>query len=78
MYYAYERIWASVRWGRSAAPHPMSTKEKVLWFVGTAAALALIFFLLLKVHPKIKARQTANNSVPSITENRSNASFDNN
>ncbi len=55
MYYAYERIWASVKWGRSGAPRPMSTKEKILWSFGTTVALAVIFFLLLEVHPKIKA-----------------------
>ncbi len=40
MYYAYERIWASVQWGRTPAPDPMSTREKVFWCVGTIAALA--------------------------------------
>jgi hypothetical protein len=61
MYYAYERIWASVKWGRSAAPCPMSVKEKILWSALTAAALALIFFLLLEVHPK--AKQSASQSL---------------
>jgi hypothetical protein len=54
MYYAYERIWASIQWGRSSVPHPMSAKEKLLWSVLTAAALAFIFFLLLYVHPMMK------------------------
>jgi len=51
MYYAYERVWTSVKWGRSSVPIPMSTKEKIIWAVGTTVALALILFLLLKVHP---------------------------
>lgn len=63
MYYAYERVWASIRWGRSAALIPMSNREKILWSLITTAALALIFFLLLEVHPKIKAKQPAGESV---------------
>ena len=74
MYYAYERIWASVKWGRTSAPRPMSRKEKILWSLGTTAALALIFFLLLEVHPKIKAKQFANKGVHSISESRADAS----
>ena len=73
MYYAYERIWASVKWGRSAAPRPMSIKEKLLWSAGTTLALATIFFLLLEVHPKIKAKQSANKGVHSTSESRANA-----
>lgn len=63
MYYAYERIWASIAWGRSSAPDPMSKRERAVWAFGTALALAFIFFLLLEVHPKIKAKQSANQSI---------------
>ena len=70
MYYAYERIWASIKWGRSAAPCPMSTKEKLLWSTGTTLALAAIFFLLLEVHPKMKAKQSANKTPEHISEDR--------
>lgn len=56
MYYAYERIWASVAWGRDIVPTPMSKREKILWLAGTAAALTLIFYLLLEVLPGIKAK----------------------
>ena len=59
MYYAYERIWASVAWGRNVAPNPMSRREKLAWLVGTVLTLALIFYLLLEVSPKIKQRQSA-------------------
>ena len=74
MYYAYERIWASVAWGRDIMPRPMSRREKILWSIGTAVALGIIFFLLLGVHPRIKAKQFANNKVHSISEGRASAS----
>jgi|LGOV01.1.fsa_nt_gb hypothetical protein len=72
MYYAYERIWASVKWGRSMTPSAMSGREKTLWFLGTTAVLALIFFLLLSVHPKIKAKQSACNRAQGHSECRTN------
>lgn len=56
MYYAYERIWASVSWGRDIPAHPMSWKEKFVWTGATAGALCLIFFLLVEVIPNIKAK----------------------
>jgi hypothetical protein len=59
MYYAYERIWASVAWGRDAVASPMSKREKLAWLLGTILTLALIFYLLLEVSPKIKQRQAA-------------------
>jgi len=58
MYYLYERLWASIAWGREASPQRMTRRAKILWTRGTAAALAFIFFLLLEVHPKVKARQS--------------------
>jgi hypothetical protein len=70
MYYAYERFWASVKWGRSAAPQPMSIKEKLLWSAGTFVVLAAIFFLLLEVNPKIKAKTSANKTPEHISEGR--------
>lgn len=72
MYYAYERIWVSVKWGRSAGPGLMSGKEKLLWTLGTAAALGFIFFLLLEVHPKIKAKQSSKKAVQTSSYNASN------
>lgn len=72
MYYVYERIWASVTWGRSSGPSQMSGKEKLLWTLGTAAALGLIFFLLLEVHPKIKAKQSPSKTVETFSNNVSN------
>ena len=67
MYYVYERIWASVSWGRSTPALTMSWKEKILWLVGTAMALGLIFFLLLVVTPKIKAKQSTSKPVETTT-----------
>ena len=60
MYYAYERVWTSIAWGRNATPCPMTWKEKILWSLGTVAALVLIFFLLLVVLPNIKEKQPGN------------------
>ena len=59
MYYLYERVWASIGWGRGDTPAPMSGRARALWALCTLAALALIFFLLLAVHPRFKARQSA-------------------
>ncbi|MDY6972685.1 MAG: DUF2061 domain-containing protein [Thermodesulfobacteriota bacterium] len=77
MYYAYERIWGSVKWGRNGTPRPMSAKEKILWTAGTFAALIFIFFLLLEVHPKIKDSQSADKGVHFSSESRVDASFRN-
>ena len=63
MYYAYERAWASVAWGRDAPARPMSRREKILWSVATAVALLLIFLLLLEVHPRVKPKASANTAV---------------
>ena len=68
MYYAYERLWASVAWGRDVAPSPMSRREKLLWASGTVVALALIFFLLLEVSPKLKARPPPTERRPRLQE----------
>ena len=68
MYYAYERVWASVSWGRGTPARPMSRKEKLLWSLGTVVGLALVFFLLLGVTPRIKARQSASKPVEATTD----------
>ena len=75
MYYAYERIWTSIAWGRDVAPSPMSRWEKFFWSIGTAVALSLIFFLLLEVHPKIKEKQSAISKVYSTSERSADARF---
>lgn len=75
MYYVYERVWISVAWGRDVMPGPMSRQEKILWSIGTAAALGIIFFLLLGIHSRIKAKQFINNKVHSSSESLISASF---
>lgn len=73
MYYAYERIWASLAWGRDVAPSPMTRRDKILWSVGTTVALVLIFCLLLQVCPGLKAKQSANKPVKATTESAPSA-----
>lgn len=68
MYYAYERIWASVSWGRSTPARAMSWKEKLLWLVGTAITLGFIFFLLLVVTPRIKEKPSADKPSTNSTQ----------
>lgn len=68
MYYAYERVWASIAWGRQVTPRPMSRRQKIAWSVGTALALALIFFLLLEVNPRIRAQQSPDNAAQPTSE----------
>jgi hypothetical protein len=67
MYYVYERIWVSIAWGQDTPGDPLSRREKILWSVGTSLALVLIFFLLLEVHPKMKAKQETNKPVAATT-----------
>jgi uncharacterized membrane protein len=73
MYYAYERIWASVAWGHDTATSSLSRRERILWSVGTALALALIFFLLLEVHPKMKEKQSTNKPVEATIDSARSA-----
>jgi len=68
MYYAYERIWASVAWGRDVPARALSVREKLAWLVGTVATLALIFFLLLYVSPRIKVKPSAGQEGQATTQ----------
>lgn len=54
MYYAYERVWAAVPWGRTETPVPMSLREKVFWAIGVLLVVVLIFYFLVAVYPQIK------------------------
>lgn len=54
MYYFYERIWASVAWGRSDHQQHMSPRGKVIWFIGVVVALMIIFYLIIYVTPWIR------------------------
>jgi len=58
MYYAYERYWAGISWGkydpRAEAFCAMSRRDKLLWTLGTAIAVLAIFLLIVYVGPLIK------------------------
>ncbi len=54
MYYFYERLWASIGWGRQEPQTPMSWRQRVLWTVGALLSLAVIFYLIIYVTPRIK------------------------
>jgi len=51
MYYFYERIWASVSWGKIDADKKgaaaMSFPEKVIWVSVVVAAIVLLFLLII-------------------------------
>lgn len=58
MYYGYERIWASISWGRDEPVLPMSKRDSLLWVTGTIAGIMLVFYLIIFVSPRIKAKQS--------------------
>ena len=57
MYYVYERIWATVSWGkhdpRSGEFKPMSLKEAFVWTTGILVVVGFIFLLICYVMPLI-------------------------
>lgn len=62
MYYAYERLWSKINWGRHDQSHavpPISRSQKLLWSLGTIFCVSLILWLLLSVTPYIKQNQKA-------------------
>jgi len=56
MYYAYERIWASVSWGRDETVCPMSGRDWLLWTLATAAGIILVFYLIIAVSPDLNRK----------------------
>ena len=58
MYYIYERIWASVPWGRhdpgNDERRPMSLTEGIVWTTAVLVAMGLIFTLIRYVTPLTK------------------------
>lgn len=56
MYYFYERIWASVSWGRTDGAKAMTTGEIVAWSVGIIVSLTIAFFLIVYVTPTVKGK----------------------
>ena len=62
MYYAYERLWMKVTWGKcghggETAIKPLKLKQRILWTSGIILSITLIFWLLLSVTPNIKKVQ---------------------
>ena len=58
MYYGYERIWSSISRGRDEPVLPMSKRDSLLWATGTVAGIMLVFYLIIFVSPRIKAKQS--------------------
>lgn len=56
MYYFYERVWASINWGRDANIEPMKFREKLLWFFGVIITIALIMYLIIYITPLVKSK----------------------
>jgi uncharacterized membrane protein len=58
MYYFYERIWSVVKWGKisnqKSKQQPFTRPAKLGWLIAVMLSLAVIFFLILYVLPKIK------------------------
>lgn len=55
MYYFYERLWLSIKWGRTEEVSLMNTKKKALWSLAVIIAIVIIFYLLMVVTPIIKS-----------------------
>jgi hypothetical protein len=60
MYYAYERFWSRVQWGRTdpgaEMPPLMTSGAKVLWAGGTLVVVAFLFYMILFVSPLMKGK----------------------
>ena len=61
MYYAYERFWSRVQWGRTdpgaeMPPPMMPLRAKVLWAGGTLVVVAFLFYMILFVSPLMKGK----------------------
>jgi len=59
MYYFYERIWTSVKWGHTseaAARLPMTFGEALIWTLAILAVVAAIFGTIIFAGPLMKSR----------------------
>jgi len=59
MYYFYERIWTSVKWGRTggaAKAPPMTLREALVWTLAILAVLAAIFAAIIYIGPLVKGK----------------------
>ena len=56
MYYAYERIWNRIAWGKSGeeGESPLPRRLKLVWGAALVLAIAVVLFLLLYVTPLVK------------------------
>jgi len=59
MYYFYERVWTSLKWGRAGADgagRPMTPGEVVVWTLAIVALVAVIFAAIICLGPLMKAK----------------------
>ena len=58
MYYFYERIWSAVSWGKVSTEETqrvrMTRSARIGWLVAVLVSLAVIFFLIIYIMPKLK------------------------
>ena len=58
MYYFYERIWTTIIWGkydtRRGCYKTLSTRDKLIWIIGSLFTIGVIFILIIYVTPLIK------------------------
>lgn len=73
MYYGYERMWASISWGRDQPVRPMAKRDRILWTTATLAGILLVFYLIIFVSPKIKAKDYGGGTSRSVTSNTQTA-----
>lgn len=60
MYYAYERIWSGVNWGKHEkckVVDPMTPKQKIIWSVGITVCVFIVMWLLMSITPLVKENQ---------------------
>ena len=55
MYYFYERLWATVSWGKydpgTDQFRPMSLKDRIIWTTSALVVIGFIFLLIFYVSP---------------------------
>ncbi len=58
MYYFYERIWASISWGKFDETEEflpgMSVHSRITWIMGTITAVVFIFTLIIYIGQMMK------------------------
>ena len=58
MYYFYERFWTTIHWGKYDPEQNnfqvMTTRDKLIWTIGSSVTIGIIFFLIIYVTPFIK------------------------